>query len=55
MGADYRQAQELQEQEEWLADKGAQNEYKQWLDKKDSENVKQRANRGYVSKTETPF
>lgn len=55
MGADYRQQQELQEHEEWLSDKQAQIEYKNWLDKKDSENVKQRTDRGYLSSTETPF
>jgi hypothetical protein len=51
----YLQAQQEQERQEWLADEKAQIEYKNWLDKKDSENVKHRANREYLPSTKTPF
>lgn len=37
MGADYRQQQELEEYEQWLADPVAQAEYKTWLDQREGE------------------
>jgi hypothetical protein len=34
---DYRQQQELEEYEQWLADEQAQAEYQQWLEKREKE------------------
>lgn len=49
--SDYRQQQELEEFEQWLADEQAQKEYQEWLLKRE----KNDDNRRNIRSTETPF
>ena len=50
--SDYRQQQEQEEYQQWLADEQAQKEYQEWLLNKDKQDENKRRN---IRSTETPF
>jgi hypothetical protein len=50
--SDYRQQQEIEEYQQWLADEQAQKEYQEWLIKKEKQDENIRRN---IRSTETPF